>query len=96
MDLRDYKGAVLVLGGCSNCESSAKMTLRKVGKLYPTDYGIKYVAEIKKDPVFKNNPELGQFTSAFIYNPSAGVYVNLKNINLTQEARENIKRLFDM
>lgn len=92
----DYNGILLCLGGCAQCESSAKMTLRKVGKLYPKDYGIKYVSELKGNPIFKKEPELGQFTSSFIYNPKAGVYINLKGINLTQEARDNIKKLFDM
>lgn len=90
----DYDGTLLVVGGCPSCQTSAKQTLRKVGKMYPKDYGIKYVKEMKGNPVFKAAPELGQFTSAFVYNPKEGLYVNLKNINLTQEARENILKVF--
>lgn len=90
----DYDGTLLVVGGCPSCQTSAKQTLRRVGKGYPKDYGIKYVKEMKGDPVFKAAPELGQFTSAFVYNPKEGLYVNLKSINLTQEARENILKVF--
>lgn len=91
----EYDGILLVVGGCPSCETSAKQTLRRVGKSYPRDYGIKYVKEMKSDPVFKAAPELGQFTSAFVYNPKAGLFVNLKSINMTQEARQNIQKLFD-
>lgn len=90
----DYDGTLLVAGGCSSCLTSAKQTLRRVGKMYPKDYGIKYTKEMKGDPIFKAAPELGQFTSAFIYNPKSGLYVNLKSINLTQEARNNILKVF--
>ena len=91
----DYNGILLVLGACPSCQSSAKLVLRKVGKLYPLDYGIKYNKEMKGDPIFKAHPELGQFTSAFVYNPKAGLYINLKEIDLTQEARQNIQTLFN-
>lgn len=90
----ETKGAVLVLGGCSACATTAKQVLRKVGKLEGRDYRIVYTAEMKSDPIFKARPELGQFTSSFIYNPSAGLYVNLKHIDLTLEARDNIRRVF--
>ena len=91
-----YDGVLLVAGGCPSCETSAKHVLRRMGKLYPRDYGVKYIQEMKGDPVFKKAPELGQFTSAFLYNPSAGVFINLKNINLTQEVRDNVEKLFSL
>ena len=94
----NYKGILLILGGCGQCETSAKRDLRRVQKLYPRDYGIKYIAEVKKDPdlqkIFQRHPELGQFTSAFLYNPKAGLYLNLKGIDMTQEVRQNINDLF--
>lgn len=83
------------LGAVPSCETTAKQTLRKVGKLYPTDYSIKYVQELKGDPIFKLHPELGQFTSSFVYNQKAGMSINLKAIELTQEARKNIQTLFN-
>ena len=86
----DHKGTILVYGGCPSCETSARMTLRRCGKLYPRDYGIKHITEVKNPELYKNNPELGQFTSAFVYNPSAGLFVNLKGVTLTEEVKSNI------
>lgn len=94
----DYKGTLLILGGCGQCETTAKRDLRRVQKLYPRDYGIKYIAEVKKDAnlqrIFQKHPEMGQFTSTFLYKPSAGLYLNLKGVDMTQEVRQNIDDLF--
>lgn len=83
----------LVVGGCPSCVEQAVIDLRRVGLAENRDYYLMYVDELKEDPIFKAHPELGQFTSAFLYNRETGQAINLKNITLTQEARANIRKL---
>lgn len=89
-----YNGVMLVVGGCPSCLTSAKQVLRRCGFMYMRDYGLKYNSEMKGDPIFKRSPELGQFTSAFIYNPSAGIFVNLKEMKITDETKANVAKIF--
>lgn len=85
----------LVLGECPQCGKSARILLRKCGYSQYRDYQEVNRFDLRKAALFQEKPELYTLTTAILYNRKTEEYINLKNLMLTQEVRDQVKKLFE-
>lgn len=83
----------LVVGECTQCIKSARITLRKCGLVPGVDYYEVNRFDVRKSALFKERPDLYVMVTAVLYNRDTEQYIPLKNIQLTQEVRNDIIKL---
>ena len=85
----------LVVGECNACVKSARILLRKCGYAAYRDYQEIPRYDLRSSALFKERPDLYVMTTAILYNRDTEEYINLKNLKLTQEVRDEIKKLVE-
>ena len=85
----------LVVGECNGCIKSARILLRKCGYAAYRDYQEIPRYDLRKTALFQERPDLYVMTTAILYNRDTEEYINLKNLQLTQEVRNEVKRLIE-
>lgn len=85
----------LVIAECNACIKSARVLLRKCGYAANVDYTETHRFDLRKSDLFTERPDLYAVSTAVLYNRKTGEYINLKHLQLTQEVRDSIKKLFE-
>ena len=85
----------LVVGECNACVKSARVLLRKCGYAAYVDYSETHRFDLRKSALFPERPDLYAVSTAVLYNRKTSEYINLKHLQLTQEVRDSIKKLFE-
>ena len=85
----------LVVGECNSCIKSARILLRKCGLSAYRDYQEVNRYDVKTTKLFQERPDLYVMATAILYNRDTEQYIYLKNLQLTQEVRNEILKLAD-
>lgn len=84
---------VLIVGECPSCISDGNRSLRLAGLVKGRDYTEVNRYEYRTDTLFQNRADLYKLTTALLYNTETKQFINLKNVDITEQVRGDIRRV---
>lgn len=69
---------LLIVGGCSDCRSTALITLRQAGLQYEKDYHVVGHVNYRQHTIFERHRDWYHASTVVLFNPNNGKFINMK------------------